>query len=153
MNRAPIGHPYAVGDRVFCADTPRCVLADAIQDVGRNWEAELLRCDSPIVLAQTIRMPHARDVAAEVTRLLPWMLSDGGSFFGMSSAEHDMIIWVAADGDPMTTPAWLFRWRAADTAAVYSALRRAPAAADVFVPHVLAAVTAAGVEIEYTPVF
>ena len=153
-NGSRIGAAYPVGGRVFEPNTPRGVLADALQEAGREWEAVLLRSAAPVALDDPVRPPGAADVAAEFTRLLPWMFEvfPGASCWGISAPGYDMVALVGERGNAMTAPnCWWFRWPARDTGAAYAALRVLGQTDDVFVAQVVSVFRALGIPVEHTP--
>jgi hypothetical protein len=126
-NRAPIGAPYPVGGRTFGPRTPRCVLADALQDAGRAWEAELLRSPDPVVFGSCVRTPHVADVAGELHRLLPEIAARGWPLVAWPGGAHDaveLVFPVQYDAHRVGRGTQRHQWAAADTGRVYAALRR-----------------------------
>ena len=153
VNMGPIGARYAVGGRTFVRHTPRAVLADALQEAGRVWEAELLRSADPVVLADRLRLPHAGDAAVALAPVLPVVYEDGNRLEGRPGAAFDAVAILNPDGESWTETGWWMRWPAAATPAVFAVALRLRRARRHGPLKVQAALAVLGIELEFSPVF
>lgn len=95
-NRKPLGFALTVGANTFAAESPRDVVADAMDEAGRAREAKLLRSRFRVVLdgASVRRAPG--ESLAHIDAFQG--TAESGRVFGFDHRRNNFIEWDLVDG-------------------------------------------------------